>query len=461
MNQAVDSYRAHLQNVSMIQKSLIQLLLVSAVFSAVAHLSFAEDYSIALPESDEGIPGQGMFSPGGERFESRWNQRRTHFESRREDDRGALFFVGDSITQGWGDDFRGHFNGVKLANRGIGGDTSRGVIYRLERDVLSLDPSGVVILIGTNELGGGATAEVIAGDMKVIVSELKKHSTEMPIIINTMFPSSESKKRPSETIQEVNRLVAAAMKGDPQVVLLDTFTLFADENGDARADLFPDLLHLNPEGYAAWAAALRPLLATLGYVETEADGFEVEEGFESLFNGEDLTGWGFRVTPPRRKPKKPRLDAPVWVEISEPENFDGKTESSDGRYQVINGRLVVTTPVEGRRIQQLWTQREFPNDFTLRLEFRATPNADSGVFIRQPQLQCRDYILAGPYTELESYRPQDWNVLEVAVTGLTARATCNGELLEEEWPVPETGPIGLEGDRGQMEYRRIRIKENK
>jgi len=26
--------------------------------------------------------------------------------------------------------------------------------------------------------------------------------------------------------------------------------------------------------------------------------------------------------------------------------------------------------------------------------------------------------------------------------------------------VPATGPIGLEGDRGQMEYRRIRIKEN-
>ncbi len=443
------------------KNSLIPLAILALAFVAVLPDSQAEEYSIALPESDKGIPGTGMFSPGGERFKARWTERRTHFESRREEDKGALFFVGDSITQGWGDDFKGHFEGVKIANRGIGGDTSRGVIYRLERDVLSLDPSGVVVLIGTNELGGGATAEVIASDMEVIVSELKKHSTEMPIIINTMFPSSESKRRPTETIQEVNRLVAAAMKGDPQVLLLDTFTLFADENGDARADLFPDLLHLNPEGYAAWAAALRPLLATLGYVETEADDFEVEEGFESLFNGEDLTGWGFRVTPPRRKPKKPRPDAPVWVEISEPENFDGKTESSDGRYQAINGRLVVTTPAEGRRIQQFWTQREFPNDFTLRLEFRATPNADSGVFIRQPQLQCRDYILAGPYTELQSYRPQDWNELEVVVTGGTARATCNGELLEEAWPVPETGPIGLEGDRGQMEYRRIRIKENK
>ncbi|MGI9266079.1 MAG: 3-keto-disaccharide hydrolase, partial [Akkermansiaceae bacterium] len=36
--------------------------------------------------------------------------------------------------------------------------------------------------------------------------------------------------------------------------------------------------------------------------------------------------------------------------------------------------------------------------------------------------------------------------------------TCNGEVLEEEFKLPESGPIGLEGDRGQMEYRRIRLK---
>ena len=39
-----------------------------------------------------------------------------------------------------------------------------------------------------------------------------------------------------------------------------------------------------------------------------------------------------------------------------------------------------------------------------------------------------------------------------------ARATCNGELLEAEMKIPASGPIGLEGDRGQMEYRHIRIK---
>jgi hypothetical protein len=165
-----------------------------------------------------------------------------------------------------------------------------------------------------------------------------------------------------------------------------------------------------------------------------------------------------RPTPPRKAPAKPRPDAPVFVEVTEAAAFDGQTASPDGRYRVVNGRLVVTTPAEGRRIQQLWTTREFEGDFILRLEFRATPNADSGVFLRQPQLQCRDYPLAGPYLELKNYKPQDWNALEVTVQGGVARATCNGELLVEDLAVPATGPIGLEGDRGQMEYRRLRLR---
>ena len=125
----------------------------------------------------------------------------------------------------------------------------------------------------------------------------------------------------------------------------------------------------------------------------------------------------------------------------------------------MNGRLVVTTPAEGRKIQQLWTTREFPDDFVLKLEFRATPNADSGVYVRGPQLQCRDYRLAGPYRDLKQYKPQDWNELVITVQNGIATATNNGERLTGELKVPATGPIGVEGDRGQMEYRRIRIKQ--
>src|SRR5450755_3014728 len=151
-----------------------------------------------------------------------------------------------------------------------------------------------------------------------------------------------------------------------------------------------------------------------------ADDFKLEPGYVSLFNGTDLTGWGYRTN-----------------------NFDGKTASDDGRYSASEGILIVHphNPATGPRLRQLSTTQEFPKDFNLKLEFRASTNADSGIFIRKPQLQCRDYLVAGPYKTLKKYKPQDWNQIEVVVKGGVARCTCNGEVLEAEFKLPETGPI--------------------
>ncbi len=181
-----------------------------------------------------------------------------------------------------------------------------------------------------------------------------------------------------------------------------------------------------------------------------ADDWQPDPGFRSLFNGRDLTGWCLRAPTDRTA-----TQAGAVVET-----FAGKTQSSDaGRYSARDGILTVNFP-QGRPslISALYTVEEFPRDFTLKLEFRASPNADSGIFIRHPQLQCRDYLVAGPYKALKAYKPQDWNQVEVVVTGGVARCTCNGEVLEPEFKLPPTGPIGLEGDRGQMEYRHIQIK---
>jgi lysophospholipase L1-like esterase len=395
----------------------------------------AADNRFQIPPSDDGLPGAGPIRRQ-EWFQKTWTQRRSAFLQRQARDAASLVFLGDSITQGWGDDFGNAFPGVRAANRGISGDTTRGVLLRLEEDVLSLSPTGVVLLIGTNDLEEKADPETIAGNLKLIIANLKKHDAKMPIVLCQVMPSSDSKKRPADKIKKVNELYAAAVKGDPQITLVETWTLFADAQGDAKKDEFPDLLHPNKTGYAKWAAAIRPILATLGYLETQPDDFALEPGFVSLFNGRDLTGWGYRTN-----------------------NFDGKTTSSEGRYVAKNGRLIVTTPPEGRKIAQLYTTREFPKNFVLKLEFRATPNADSGVFIRKPQLQCRDYPLAGPYKTLTKYKPQDWNEMVVTVKDGVAYCACNGEVLEAALKVPETGPIGLEGDRGQMEYRRIRLQE--
>ncbi len=172
-----------------------------------------------------------------------------------------------------------------------------------------------------------------------------------------------------------------------------------------------------------------------------ADDWQPEQGFISLYNGKDLTGWCY----------------------DENDKFDGKAEASDGRYTA-KGETIVVNPhdmAKGPRLRQMWTTQKFPNDFVLKLEFRAAVNADSGVFLRKPQLQCRDYLVAGPYKNLKNYKPQEWNTLLITVHGNQAHCECNGEVLEDALKLPDTGPIGLEADRGQMEYRHIQITKPK
>lgn len=188
-------------------------------------------------------------------------------------------------------------------------------------------------------------------------------------------------------------------------------------------------------------AALLLATATAAFA---ADDFKLEPGFVSLFNAEDLTGWCYR--------EGDKADAAVTA------SFDGQRESTDARYSAGNGGLIVHPKVP-RQIAKIWTQANLPANFELRLEFRATVNADSGIYVRGPQLQCRDYLIAGPYKTLTKYRPQEWNEIVIVVKDGIAHCTCNGEVLEAALKVPATGPLGLEGDRAMMEYRRIRVRE--
>jgi lysophospholipase L1-like esterase len=390
---------------------------------------------LAIPATDDGLPGAGPIRRS-EWFSRVWLEHRTQWASQVQQDQDSIVFLGDSITQGWGD-VGSSFPGVKTSNRGISGDTTRGVLIRLQEDVLVLNPRGVVLLIGTNDLEEKAEPEVIAGNVKLIIAALRQHNPATPVILCEVMPSSASKSRPADKIKKLNALYLEAVADEPQVTVLDTWSLFANPHGDAKEDEMPDLLHPDILGYAKWAAALRPILETVGLAPAWPDDFVPEVGFVSLFNGHDLTGWGYAGGP----------------------NLNAKAATGDGRYVARNGRLVVTVSHKGQETKKLWTTRKFPRNFVLKLEFRASPNADSGIFVREPQLQCRDFIIAGPFATLAHYRPLDWNEIVVTVRGGLAHCTCNGEVLVDAMPVPATGSIGLESDRGQVEYRRIRVME--
>jgi hypothetical protein len=165
-----------------------------------------------------------------------------------------------------------------------------------------------------------------------------------------------------------------------------------------------------------------------------------EPDFKPIFNGKDLTGWRVGQA-----------------------DMAGKTASDDGRFAVKDGVLVITgskdRPPKNTEID---TVDSFGGDFTLRLEFRASRDANSGLHLRDKafahQLQIRDYPRVGPYKTLKSYKDGDWNAIEVVVVGNKARCTCNGELLEAAMSLPDDGPLALQSEINVVEYRNIRIR---
>ena len=104
-----------------------------------------------------------------------------------------------------------------MVNRGISGDTSRGLLLRLKRDVIDLSPAAVVIMIGANDLAEKAKGEIIFKNVQSIIGNLKSHNSKMPIILCETFPCAPDDYRPVKEIRKVNQLYAKEWGSDSQV----------------------------------------------------------------------------------------------------------------------------------------------------------------------------------------------------------------------------------------------------
>jgi poly(3-hydroxybutyrate) depolymerase/lysophospholipase L1-like esterase len=215
----------------------------------------------AQPPSNQ-CPGAGPMQ-SGIWFRGLWQNQREQWAKSKESDQGAVVFFGDSITQKWGS-LAKDFPKLKTANRGINGDTTRGLRARLQGDVLDLHPKAVSILIGTNDLDQGGAPEIVAENLKVIVADMHKANPEMPIIINKVMPRGAKPELFPGKIKILNGLYEEAFKNDAKVTFCDTWTLFNDGNDTCKKEEFPDMLHPNAIGYDKWTAELQPVFAKLG-----------------------------------------------------------------------------------------------------------------------------------------------------------------------------------------------------
>jgi lysophospholipase L1-like esterase len=188
-----------------------------------------------------------------------------------------VYFAGDSITRRWGatdyPDFlanwKENFHGWNAANFGWGGDTVQNVLWRLVNGELDkVNPKVIVVMAGTNNIGGrapagGEEAKVteIAEGLKAILDTCREKAPDAVVVLMGITPRNDSPAAKA-IIDKVNERLAKRADGK-KVRYLNINDKLADKDGKLLEGMSPDRLHLSVKGYQVWADALKPVLNEL------------------------------------------------------------------------------------------------------------------------------------------------------------------------------------------------------
>ncbi|RCW49003.1 GDSL-type esterase/lipase family protein [Paenibacillus prosopidis] len=187
-------------------------------------------------------------------------------------------FIGDSITHFW--DVHTHFNqsGMKIVNRGIGGDTSSAVLKRFDADVIQLKPQYAVIKIGINDTWtldaqnplDRLNAEQIEPTIVTNIVEMVRIAREhriIPILCSILpngMTNHDSMEIRNRLIRRINEQLNAYCSRN-NLIYVDYHKRMCEPDGlTLRSELTYDGLHLDIFGYNVLAKVLQGELSRHG-----------------------------------------------------------------------------------------------------------------------------------------------------------------------------------------------------
>ena len=168
-------------------------------------------------------------------------------------DENRVVFMGNSITQGWGEENPEFFEGKSYINRGISGQTTPQMLVRFRPDVVNLKPKAVVILAGTNDIAGNtgpSTLEMIEDNIASMVEIAKANNIK--VVLCSVLPAYDYPWKPglepAQKIVDLNKWIKDYAKKN-EISYVDYFTPMADRRNGLKKEYSEDGVHPNLAGY--------------------------------------------------------------------------------------------------------------------------------------------------------------------------------------------------------------------
>lgn len=201
------------------------------------------------------------FCAADEDFSLYYHQKKSLFE-KLPDSPEEIVFLGDSITEGgaWAE----LFGNPRMINRGISGDVTSGVIFRLN-EVTRSHPDKIFLMIGINDLAGGKSVTHIVDNIQTIVKKVKNASPETEIYlqsllpVNADFPYFPDHTSKAEDVLKVN-VRLEKMAEMYKLIYIDLYSFFSNEEGKLKPEYTNDGLHLTGPGYLLWKSRIETYL---------------------------------------------------------------------------------------------------------------------------------------------------------------------------------------------------------
>ncbi|MBD5277627.1 MAG: sialate O-acetylesterase [Bacteroides sp.] len=174
-----------------------------------------------------------------------------------------IIFLGNSITNGC--EWCELFADSRVRNRGINGDTSRGVLDRLE-STLKGHPAKVFLMIGVNDIANGASPDSVINVMDRILDRAASLSPSTRLYVQSILPINDTYNifwghmDKSEQIKEYNAKLEQLCR-QRGVPFIDLYSRFCNPGTDKMNLTYTnDGLHLMAEGYMLWRDIIMPYI---------------------------------------------------------------------------------------------------------------------------------------------------------------------------------------------------------